>query len=540
MTVQKPFRRLNAFLAREEFETDEFEDFLADEVPTREIELSQHFTFDGALFVKISQTKRPRWAHFVDEIAGRIVDEITNRSSSAVLFIRTSGRVFAFTFGYGRYLLNLGRFRQDFGLRTALNTLDHESLRSVDLHTLEDQPIQKKSQSIRGSEASVFGIDIYRDVLRAVTGSPRRGVDYRSISGGDAMYSFGINVLVEELPTISQQLLGHYEMDHYAETFGWVDNIRKVKDNETLMALDGQLLNDIRQEEPESVITLPEVVKWDEVVGFSFTRTKKEISPTIESMKYFENISNKDQLTVDSLKRDRLYLTDINELEHSYSIYSCAYIELESEETKNVLFGGNWYEIDKSFMSSIDSVLQSIAVSEIDFPGVEVWEEDGKQKIETEGDYNERAADELDCYLLDKKLIKTTKTTSPIELCDLLTGDKEFVHVKHRKGGSAGLSHLFAQGNVAAELMLGDKLFRKKARSRLRSVSPGIDELLPLDRINSNEYEIVFLILGHPSDSILDTLPFFSKVNLSRTFENLSQRGYRVSISGAEKVERVT
>ena len=69
----------------------------------------------------------------------------------------------AFTFGYGRFLLNAGYFEQDFGLKTALNTLNHQSLRSVELHTLEDQPIQKKSQATRGSEASVFGILITHD-----------------------------------------------------------------------------------------------------------------------------------------------------------------------------------------------------------------------------------------------------------------------------------------------------------------------------------------------------------------------------------------
>ncbi|MFP3442330.1 DUF6119 family protein, partial [Pantoea sp. SIMBA_133] len=84
----------------------------------------------------------------------------------------------------------------------ALNTLNHQSLRSVDLHTLEDQPIQKRSQAARGSEASVFGIDIFRDVLRAVTGSPRAGVGFKNISGGDAIYSFSQEMIVEEMPRV--------------------------------------------------------------------------------------------------------------------------------------------------------------------------------------------------------------------------------------------------------------------------------------------------------------------------------------------------
>jgi uncharacterized protein (TIGR04141 family) len=78
-----------------------------------------------------------------------------------VLLIDVNGNVFAFTFGYSRFLLNTAYFVEDFGLKTALNTLNQQSPRSVDLHTLEDQPIQKKSQAVRGGGASVFGIDIF-------------------------------------------------------------------------------------------------------------------------------------------------------------------------------------------------------------------------------------------------------------------------------------------------------------------------------------------------------------------------------------------
>ncbi|MNL25884.1 hypothetical protein D3C87_1473840 [compost metagenome] len=134
--------------------------------------------------------------------------------------------------------------------------------------------------------------------------------------------------------------------------------------------------------------------------------------------------------------------------------------------------------------------------------------------------------------------MKCSKTTSPIELCDLLTKDKKLIHVKHRKGGSAGLSHLFAQGSVSAEVMLGDRAFRKEARKVLRRISHSAHELIPIDGLKSSDYEVVFLILGDANSSVKENLPFFSKVNLTLAFENLSQRGYEVKIAGAEKVVR--
>ncbi|MFP3471455.1 TIGR04141 family sporadically distributed protein, partial [Micrococcus sp. SIMBA_144] len=85
-------------------------------------------------------------------------------------------------------------------------------------------------------------------------------------------------------------------------------------------------------------------------------------------------------------------------------------MELDTGDTKKIIFGGNWYEIDKSFMNGVDSTLAMVALSDLKFPGVYVWEEDGKNKIETEGDYNERAAAAQGFFLLDKKLVKCTKT----------------------------------------------------------------------------------------------------------------------------------
>lgn len=537
MPDPKPYRYLNTLLAKAEYGDTDFREFLSTDARVIPLEVSDQHGFEGILYIKITQEKRPYWAPLADAIVGRAIDQLSNKSSSAVLLIRVNSKVLAFTFGYGRFLLNTGYFEQDFGLKTALNTLNHQSLRSVELHTLEDQPIQKKSQATRDSDASVFGIDIFRDVLRAVTGSPRVGIGYKNISGGDAIYSFGMEMLVEDMPKIAADLLGYYNLDLYKKSFSWVDNIRRVKDTASISALDDLLLAAVKRRDESIVVTLPEIIEWDSVLGFSFTRSKRDLSPTIDTGKYLENIVP-DSISVESIRRDRLYITDIHGNEFAHSLYECLYFESDGINSKKVIFGGNWYEIDKSFMNGIDATLALIELSDIPFPSIEVWDEGEKKKIEAEGDYNERVAVSLDCYLLDKKLVKCSKTTSPIELCDLLTKDKKLIHVKHRKGGSAGLSHLFAQGSVSAEVMLGDRAFRKEARKVLRRISHSAHELIPIDGLKSSDYEVVFLILGDTNLSVKENLPFFSKVNLTLVFENLSQRGYEVKIAGAEKVVR--
>lgn len=536
--MPKIYRRLNLFMAKPLGDGQQFEDLLAGAL-VDSYQTADTLGIDGMLFMRRNEEKRPSWGPLLDEVAGRAVPGIATRSSSAVLLLRVDGSIFAFAFGYGRHLIEQSRFVQDFGLRTALNTLDDKSLRSVDLHTLEDQPVQKKSQAARDSEVSVFGIDILRDVLRAVTGIPKPGIVLKHITGGDAMFSFGADMEAEDLVTLARRIKGYYSNDDYKTSFSWVDNVRRIKDEASTDALNAQLVQAVSARDPGVVVTLPEIGAWDTIVGFSFTRNKDSVRPVIDSSDYIDTIADLSHLTIESLKRDRLFVHDIDGNISDHSVYRCIYFEIVAGDKTKIVFDGKWYEVDATFIGRITDTLDLIQLSTLSFPAVEVWDEAGKSRIESEGDYNTRTALAHGYFLLDKKLVKTDRTTSPIELCDLLAPTKHLVHVKHRKGGSAGLSHLFAQGGVAAEIMLGDRAFRKKARTVLRNVDPAARHLMPLDTLRSADYEIVFLILGEGSATLKQNLPFFSKVNLCKAFENLTQRGFRVSVAGAPTTPRL-
>ena len=536
--MAKKYRRLNLFMAKPLADGQTFGDLLT-EIPVDSYPIADAVGGGGVLYVKRSVEKRPGWGSLLDEVAGRDIPGLANRSSSSVLLLQVDHDIFAFTFGYGRYLIEQSLFLPDFGLRTALNTLDEKSLRRVDLHTLEDQPVQKKSQAARDSEVSVFGIDILRDVLRAVTGVPKPGVALTHIAGGDAMFSFGVEMEATDLPTLARSIKRYYSNNDYKASFSWVDNVRKIKDDPSIEALNAQLVQAVSERKPGIMVTLPEIGSWDTILGFSFTRHKDRVRPFIHATDYIDTIPDLGRLTIDGLKRDRLFVHDVDGNVTEHAVYRCIYFEIVDGTKTKIIFDGKWYEVDATFIGRISETLDFVQISALAFPSVEVWDEDGKSKIESEGDYNARAAEAHGYFLLDKQLVKTDRTTSSIELCDLLTPEKQLVHVKHRKGGSAGLSHLFAQGSVAAEIMLGDKAFRKKARTVLRRVNLAAGDLVPLEAPKSADYEIVFLILGEDSATLKQNLPFFSKVNLSKAFESLTQRGFRVSIAGAPITPRL-
>lgn len=541
MEEKKPYLHLNAFLAKDDYALLGVREFLKSSANVNTYPLDNQYGLEGSLFVKIPEEKQPKWRVFAESITRSTLDELANRSSSAVLIIKTEAITMAFTFGYGRFLIDTQYFVHDFGIKTALNTLNHDSLRSIDLFTLDDQAVQKKSQASRESGLGVFGIDISKDILRAVTGSPKPGVGLKNISGGDSVYSFGVELEVGEIADLVVLLSEYYNNESYKDEFSWVDNIRKIKEKSEVDSLDSRLVDKLREKSPDVTIALPEILQWDTIAGFSFTRSKNIVKPTVETTDYLNNLDT-DSLTVESIKRDRVFVHDVHENETEFQIYKSIYFEQREENKSYIFFSGVWYEIDNNFMTRVNDVLAQIQISSLAFPSVHIWTEsiDGKEKdkIESEGDYNERVKNNYPYHLLDKKLIKSNRTTTSIELCDLLTDSKQFIHVKHRKGGSAGLSHLFAQGNVSAEILLGDKEFRKAARKVLRKVSIGLQDIVPLDNFKSDGVEIVFLILGEDSETLKANLPFFSKVNLSKTFESLSQRGFSVTIAGAAKAPK--
>ena len=88
--------------------------------------------FEGRLYIAPPSQSPPTWLAFVQTGIDETLRELTNRSNAAVLVIRRNKRIFAFTFGHGRHLIRSSALVPDFGLKTALNALQYDSLRSMD------------------------------------------------------------------------------------------------------------------------------------------------------------------------------------------------------------------------------------------------------------------------------------------------------------------------------------------------------------------------------------------------------------------------
>ena len=143
-----------------------------------------------------------------------------------------------------------------------------------------------------------------------------------------------------------------------------------------------------------------------------------------------------------------------------------------------------------------------------------------------EGAYNEIAATATGALNLDRQLARRS-VPDPVEICDLLTSDRQLVHVKKR-GRSSTLSHLFAQGVTSAELLL-DAAFRAEAHEIVRAADPSYADALPSDRPAADAYEVVYVFITRSERSSPLTLPFFALVSLRAAARRLRGMGYRVS-----------
>jgi uncharacterized protein (TIGR04141 family) len=182
-----------------------------------------------------------------------------------------------------------------------------------------------------------------------------------------------------------------------------------------------------------------------------------------------------------------------------------------------ILNEGAWYQVNDDFLQVIEDAIADIQKSNIDLP---------EYQDKNEGAYNKRAAGRDKNYFvyLDQNLIRYPRH-GKVEVCDLYTKDKKFVHVK-RCGASGTLSHLFSQGVVSAQLMVSERGFREQFRAKIPNTHYWGD---PADPIKPSDFEVCYAIVNRPNKGL--TLPFFSKVSLRTAARNLAQLGFRVSLA---------
>lgn len=476
----------------------------------------------GELHVGSPVTKVPRWRSLFEAALPGKLNRIMNSTTSAVLIVPAGGRTFALTFGYGRFLLAPGSWEEGFGLKATLNAVDPRAIRSIDKKSFDALVSHTRTQGSREGTPLQLGINAEKDLLRAVTGKPVDGSLGKRLAGMDAL-SAAVDAELSDLPDLLERYLQKSAETGYRKAFPWVDQIREIRDVDRQQHLDSSLVGRLRAGQFTKIwMAVPEMVEWVDVDGFVYRAGKSETVHRDLDIKDFLAGIDPSTVAVDDLRRARVF--QVNAADGArvkkWTVYQCLYSEMTEGAKEFVLSNGRWYEVDANYVQNVNSSVGAIPDSSISLPDYDDPDERS---------YNERLTrDHPDrFFLMDRDLIRHGGNHSSFEFCDVVSAQRQLVHVKNY-GGSAVLSHLFAQGLNSAKLFLRDSSFRTKLSTKLPA---GVGADFPTTRPDPSKFEVVYAIVSDSESPIKDSLPFFSRMTLHSAATELLMLGFGLSIA---------
>jgi uncharacterized protein (TIGR04141 family) len=442
-----------------------------------------------------------------------------------MLLVETAKRLLAVTFGYGRWLVREETIVQDFGLKVVLNSVNQAQIKSVDARTFDELTVHTRRGVSHNSPLTAFELDVTRNLLRGITGSSGTPQLPGQITGA-ASLAMNTPIQLPQLPELGAVLITTYNARRYRKHFRFVDDMRAERDPTTIYTLDGLLLDALRSGEITDMhLAIPEAVDWQEIAGIRFSLKQKQHEPTPDpSISIYRRLRDPATLTVDRMKKDKVQAVsalDPGQLKGQWRVYDCIVYETEHNRSLYVLSGGDWYRINKRYRESVEAFVRTIPELDIGLPAAAASDD--------EATYNQRAALKIKALCLDGKLVNTGGPDSA-EICDILTRDGIFVHVKKR-GRSSTLSHLFAQGIGSAELLLHDQTFLDAARTIVGKLDRRFTSAIPTTLLARDQIAVAFVVLSRSRrEETPHGLPFFSLMSLQTAARHLKDIGIQVHV----------
>lgn len=483
---------------------------------------------EGRIYVHEPTIKLPSWKATVDSLS---IDEISikeSASNKAVVVFKNKSRFMSVTFGYGKSMLEESTIERNFGLIVAANLIDSSKIKSLNSMTLEDTILDSQKQTFIPSTQDKFQIDPNAEILKSIAGSPTLETTAKFLVGTDSLTATR-KMDIKDIKESLQYYFDVYQrMDYKKNGFWWLDNIKKVKDSALKTNLDDYLKKDVLSKGTSVVICPNKIMDWESLTGFCFSGNKEVQQSAIELdyRKYLSDIQlkfeNGNALNIiNKLKRDKIIaFTDNEEVITVSTVYDGIIFETEYGDSRYILCFGEWFEINKDFYSKITGKIRDIPKCDIQFISC--------KKGMSEGDYNNMIAQSNpDYFLMDKQnFIGEGYGRSRVEPCDILTKDNKFVHVKFGRS-SSNLSHLFSQGVVSATIFSSDDEMRKFLNKK---VNAKFGSTFIKKSKENRDFEVVYAIIDDRDKELIDSIPFFSLVNLAKAFDNLKAMGYQISL----------
>lgn len=495
----------------------------------------------GTFYYKISKTMMPDWVE--DFFCGRLncADKIRVASAAGVLLVtRRYGdveRIFAITFGSGRFIFQDNVTEDRFGLKVALNSIQHDSLRSIDFNKMDGVPSIVRNQVSRLTKIENFNIDTQSNLLKSITGSlPKdRKEDIGSSMTGSDSLAINSNMTVKNVMEKLDQLYALYQSDAYKRHFAWVDNITAIADKGLITQLEMELFQRINGRVLDNIwMALPTIVDWSAIHHIKYPgRTNQQYDDVSIESALSELYGERNDITPDEFKGSRVKAMDDNGAKYKdWPLFNCLNAEIVIAGNLYLLNDGCWYKVDRNYYDTVNRIYNSVEPSTVQFLKWVPRIEGDKELFELEKEYNKRLADSDNYFCnMDRDLVYPQGNQDKIEFCDVFGREGQLIHVK-RKGGSELIGHLLNQGLVSATLLLTEEL-RRKLNAKLNESGRGAWCVPELDNdFNAGRYSIVYGIMCEGDEL---KIPFFSKVVMKDIVTTLRKYGFKVYLNKITK-----
>lgn len=492
-----------------------------------EIEIHGAGSGVGKLFEFNPSGKKPDWESTI-KLFDPQVDLSTSVNNSAVLTLFIRNRLMSLTFGYGSSKLNPNSIVSDFGRRASLNLVDLNKVRGVSDISISDTTLLSKKNNIgTNSSRNIFNANP-SSFLKGISGNSRKDWKYFytigaffSSNGPSLKASAYLN------PEKSLKSFLIYIFDNYNQKLSpelsFIDNIEPINDNDLVTYLWKDVANKISTQKINNFgIAYPDTTNFqhteEQITGYS--QLLKNVNPGEMADHFITLCSNKHLSDVAVLKMllgNKLFkIKDNSNNELHVPLKKSIIAEITYNNNEYTLFSGDWYKVNKKFLNTLNSELNSIEESSSLYPN---------HGQTNEKDYFPILEKKFGWENIDMKTYSPKNGTSDrIEVADFVSCEHEFIHVKFGHSESSKLSHLFFQGNNSGELMsrYGEQSFIDKINTFLEKNNWPITELAEHDRT------IKFLIMKSSKSARTD-IPLFSKISLQQVKRNLELLDFKVT-----------
>ncbi len=497
----------------------------------------------ASLFTPHPSENPPPWATVISPYYPEI-KRLRNQTHSALILLPVDQHVFALTFGRAKHLLPSERLVRNFGLRTVINAVRPDALRSLDIKSFEAFATHRRVQTSIESKLPRFGIDWTHDLLRAVTGTPEDREFTKRISGADALVLCGHHCLADA-PKLCQRALKYYKDKRYQETdFKSIDFLQPEHDSEILENLD-TLLRDAILDPKETApphFAIDDILDYETVTSYQLKLRGRATGTEVTCL----DIAKLRAFLKQHEKAPRDVAVTISMADttpHSYNAYDSLEWSTSYKNQPYRFTSGIWLRIEQGYAKRLAECIAAIQEPTMPLPAAPhdvMVVMKGKPNHERgEGLFiQEVTKDPKNFITIHPGSFRSSQMNEAVEPCDVLSPKGQLYYIK-RKAKSAGLSHLFNQGRTAA-ITLHDAeyrtLFTKHIETVIRGTALSVSEQdrlirdyckpFPKRDFLSSKLEICFVVIRK---SVMD-LPYLSQVALYEAYQHLTVRDFDVRL----------